>query len=130
MSARIRGTAEEGNRTPKPSRAEDFESSASASSATSARAKRSRFARRTPAAGPSSRVVLRVLHRPGVGMASRDREIDDDSDTLVNLNARVPKHLWRRVRLQCLREERLLRSFITEALREYLRDRGNRRAGD
>ena len=63
-------------------------------------------------------------------MASRDREIDDDSDTLVNLNARVPKHLWRRVRLQCLREERLLRSFITEALREYLRDRGNRRAGD
>jgi len=47
---------------------------------------------------------------------------------LVNLNARVPKHLWRRVRLQCLREERFLRSFITDALREYLRERG-RRAG-
>ena len=44
----------------------------------------------------------------------------DGSDVLVNLNARVPKHLWRRVRLQCLREERLLRGFITEALREYL----------
>ncbi len=53
------------------------------------------------------------------------REINE---TLVNLNARVPKHLWRRVRLQCLREERLLRSFITEALRDYLRARTRRRA--
>jgi hypothetical protein len=49
-------------------------------------------------------------------------------EPLVNLNARVPKHLWRRVRLQCLREERLLRSFITDALREYLRRRAGRRA--
>jgi hypothetical protein len=49
-------------------------------------------------------------------------------ESLVNLNARVPKHLWRRVRLQCLREERLLRSFITDALREYLRHRGGRDA--
>jgi len=49
-------------------------------------------------------------------------------EALVNLNARVPKHLWRRVRLQCLREERLLRSFITDALREYLRQRGGRDA--
>ena len=60
-------------------------------------------------------------------MASRHRTEVDDSETLVNLNARVPKHLWRRVRLQCLREERLLRSFITDALREYLRERGGRR---
>ena len=52
----------------------------------------------------------------------------DGAETLVNLNARVPKQLWRRVRLQCLREERLLRSFITEALREYLRQRTGRRA--
>jgi hypothetical protein len=52
----------------------------------------------------------------------------DNSETLVNLNARVPKQLWRRVRLQCLREERLLRNFITEALREYLRQRTGRRA--
>jgi len=50
----------------------------------------------------------------------RDRKERGDQDVLVNLNARVPKHLWRRVRLQCLREERLLRAFITEALREYL----------
>ena len=57
-------------------------------------------------------------------MASRNRAAaTDDSETLVNLNARVPKHLWRRVRLQCLREERLLRSFITDALREYLHER-------
>lgn len=44
-------------------------------------------------------------------------------ESLVNLNARIPKHLWRRVRLQCLREERLLRAFVTEALEEYLRSR-------
>jgi hypothetical protein len=60
-------------------------------------------------------------------MAYRDRGRFDDSESLVNLNARVPKHLWRRVRLQCLREERLLRSFITDALREYLRERAGRR---
>jgi hypothetical protein len=50
------------------------------------------------------------------------------NEALVNLNARVPKHLWRRVRLQCLREERLLRSFITEALRDYLRRQSGRRS--
>jgi len=60
-------------------------------------------------------------------MHSRERAARDVNETLVNLNARVPKHLWRRVRLQCLREERLLRSFITEALREYLRGRTGRR---
>ena len=53
----------------------------------------------------------------------------ENTETLVNLNARVPKQLWRRVRLQCLREERLLRNFITDALREYLHERaGNRRS--
>jgi hypothetical protein len=57
-------------------------------------------------------------------MPSRDRVATHEA--LVNLNARVPKHLWRRVRLQCLREERLLRSFITDALREYLRLRTGR----
>jgi len=62
-------------------------------------------------------------------MASRMRALREDSETLVNLNARVPKHLWRRVRLQCLREERLLRSFITDALREYLRERVGRPRG-
>jgi hypothetical protein len=42
---------------------------------------------------------------------------------LVNLNARIPKRLWRRVRLQCVRDERLLRGFVTEALQDYLRSR-------
>ena len=60
-------------------------------------------------------------------MAFRQRLRRDEADVLVNLNARVPKHLWRRVRLQCLREERLLRSFITEALREYLHERVHER---
>jgi hypothetical protein len=127
MSGRVRGTAEEGNRTPKPFRAEDFESSASASSATSARAKRTRSSRRAPAVEPSGRVLLRVLQTESSDMTMRDRASREDSDSLVNLNARVPKHLWRRVRLQCVREERLLRSFITDALREYLRDRVGRR---
>jgi hypothetical protein len=45
----------------------------------------------------------------------------------VNLNARVPKHLWRRVRLRCLEEGRLLRAFITDALREHLREQTRRR---
>jgi hypothetical protein len=59
--------------------------------------------------------------------ASRERDAREGNELLVNLNARVPKHLWRRVRLQCLREERLLRSFITDALREYLHERTSRR---
>ncbi len=48
-------------------------------------------------------------------------------DVLVNLNARVPRSLWRRVRLQCAREGRLLRAFITEALEERLRAESRRR---
>lgn len=60
-------------------------------------------------------------------MRARDRSGREAQEVLVNLNARVPKHLWRRVRLQCLREERLLRAFITEALREYLAERTRRR---
>ena len=55
----------------------------------------------------------------------RALEVLEEQD-LVNLNARVPRHLWRRVRVQCLREDRLLRSFITDALREYLAARGGR----
>jgi hypothetical protein len=60
-------------------------------------------------------------------VAARDRRTPEASEPLVNLNARVPRQLWRRVRLQCLREERLLRNFITDALREYLRERGGRK---
>ena len=52
---------------------------------------------------------------------------DTSSEPLVNLNARVPKHLWRRVRLRCLEEGRLLRAFITEALQEHLRTRARGR---
>ena len=53
-------------------------------------------------------VTLKISHRAWM------------REPLVNLNARVPKHLWRRVRLQCLREGRLLRAFVTEALQEHL----------
>jgi hypothetical protein len=61
-------------------------------------------------------------------MARRKGAPDNGSDDiLVNLNARVPRNLWRRVRLQCTREGRLLRSFITEALEERLRLERRRR---
>ena len=59
-------------------------------------------------------------------MAHRTVRHDDTAtEPLVNLNARVQRQLWRRVRLQCLNENRLLRSFVTEALEDYLR--GQRR---
>lgn len=42
-------------------------------------------------------------------------------EPLVNLNARAPKGLWRRTRVQCVKEGRLLRDFVTEALRDRLK---------
>ena len=61
-------------------------------------------------------------------MARRKSTRGDLADEiLVNLNARVPRNLWRRVRLQCTREGRLLRNFITEALEERLRGQRRRR---
>ena len=54
----------------------------------------------------------------GRGKSAPEDALDE---MLVNLNARVPRNLWRRVRLQCTREGRLLRTFITEALEERLK---------
>ena len=55
-------------------------------------------------------------------MARRKSAPEESADdVLVNLNARVPRNLWRRVRLQCTRDGQLLRTFITEALEERLR---------
>ena len=55
-------------------------------------------------------------------MARRKSAPENAADEiLVNLNARVPRNLWRRVRLQCTREGQLLRVFITEALEERWR---------
>lgn len=42
-------------------------------------------------------------------------------DLLVNLNARISKELWRRMRVRCVEEGRLLRDFITEALEDQLK---------
>lgn len=52
-------------------------------------------------------------------------KIDELKDELpeeifVNLNARVPKELWRRVRLHCLKKGIILRKFTTDALVELL----------
>ena len=49
-------------------------------------------------------------------------------EILVNLNARVPRDVWRRMRLHCLRKGCLLRAFITEALEERLRRERRRQA--
>jgi hypothetical protein len=54
-------------------------------------------------------------------------DVPSADEILVNLNARVPRDLWRRVRLQCTREARLLRTFITEALEERLRSERRRK---
>jgi len=63
-------------------------------------------------------------------MARRKSAPEDAADEiLVNLNARVPRNLWRRVRRQCTREGRLLRNFITEALEERLRTERRRGRG-
>lgn len=69
--------------------------------------------------GTKSRIELVVPAR-------KQRADEEVGELLVNLNARIPKHLWRRVRLRCLREGQLLRSFITEALGEHLRLRARR----
>jgi len=60
----------------------------------------------------------------GRGKSAPEDALDE---MLVNLNARVPRNLWRRVRLQCTREGRLLRTFITEALEERLKVERRRR---
>ena len=61
-----------------------------------------------------------VEEKPVKGASSRHRRAPAAQDELVNLNARVPRGLWRRVRLRCLLDDTLLRTFITGALREYL----------
>ena len=62
-------------------------------------------------------------------MARRNtRKTEHTEDVLVNLNARIPKSLWRRVRLQCTHQGRLLRSFIQEALQERLHSQKRRHA--
>lgn len=48
-------------------------------------------------------------------------ETAEDDLLLVNLNARISKELWRRMRVKCVEEERLLRDFITEALKDQLK---------
>jgi hypothetical protein len=67
----------------------------------------------TPA--PNFATKLHVARRIAVANGN-----GNESAALVNLNARIPKRLWRRVRLQCVRDERLLRGFVTEALQDYL----------
>lgn len=49
------------------------------------------------------------------------------TEPFTALNARIPRQLWQRVRLFSVQEDRLIRDFVTEAMREYLRSRQGRR---
>jgi hypothetical protein len=49
-------------------------------------------------------------------------------EILVNLNARVPRSLWRRVRMECAVHGRFVQTFITEAIEEQLHPRKRRGA--
>ena len=49
------------------------------------------------------------------------------TEVLVNLNARVPKSLWRRVRMECAVRGRLIQTFTTEAIEEQLHPTRRRR---
>ncbi len=49
------------------------------------------------------------------------------TEPLTALNARIPRQLWRHLRLLCVQQDRLMRDFIAEAMREYLRSRHGRR---
>lgn len=48
-------------------------------------------------------------------------------DELVNLNARVPRSLIKRVRTQCAQGDVTMRAFITAALEQHLSSRQRRR---
>jgi len=48
------------------------------------------------------------------------------AEPLVNLNARIPRRLHRRVRLLWVEQDREMREFVAEALRESLRRRSAR----
>jgi hypothetical protein len=53
----------------------------------------------------------------------RTKATEDASTTeneLVNLNARIPRRLYRRVKVKALEEDRLLRDFIRDALHGHL----------
>jgi hypothetical protein len=48
-------------------------------------------------------------------------------DELVNLNARVPRGLIRRVRARCALSDQTMRDFITSALEQHLTSKTRRR---
>jgi hypothetical protein len=60
--------------------------------------------------------------RGGVVRATPRRQIAPikDSRVLVNLNARVPEPLWRRLRMECAVDGRFIQTFIAEAIEEQL----------
>lgn len=54
---------------------------------------------------------------------------NSETEPMANLNARISKDLYRRVRLRALEEQVLLKTFITDALTEFLRKQQEVRRG-
>ncbi len=57
----------------------------------------------------------------------RQAEVRGQTGPLVTVNARVPHRLRQRVRLVCVEQGRDMQDFVTEAIRECLRRRQQRR---
>lgn len=58
----------------------------------------------------------------------RQRRSDVSDDVLVNLNARVPRGLRRRLKIHCSHADQMLRAFVTEAIDERLHPVRRRRS--
>ena len=74
----------------------------------------------TEGAGPARCGRLATMTKAGPRVAD---------DALVQLAIRVPKALYRRVRIHCVDAERMVRDFVAQALAEKLKrdaDRGSR----
>lgn len=61
----------------------------------------------------------RAAFRRRIGADMPARKPERVTEPRVNLNARIRRGLIRRIRIRCLEEERLLRDFTVEALREH-----------
>ena len=60
-------------------------------------------------------------------MRQRTTYHGNNDSSLVNLNARIPRDLWQKVKLSCFRDGKPLQGYIGEAVRERL-DRATKKS--
>ena len=53
----------------------------------------------------------------------RRGELRGRTEPLVNLNARIPRELYRRVKVASIEQDLEMQDFLADAIREYLRAR-------